>query len=194
MKFKQLFLNPFEEISEWKLFFAGTIGFLLSSYFVYLSGEQFNGFMHFYRPERAVSFVAVLRVHAYMVLAPLTLLYIVCLILYTKTRLIDVLNVILIVPFPLYLELLLGRLLHQDKFTKQLDEALKSGDHTLSNIDKSQMILFSIFGLLALFLLFYQFYLLVKGMNIAVNNKKIWVRILFVALYFMLDVGIQFYF
>ncbi|PUV21923.1 hypothetical protein [Sphingobacterium athyrii] len=194
MKIKQLFLNPFEEFSERKLFFAGTIGFLLSSYFVYLSGEQFNGFMHFYRPEIAVSFVAVLRVHAYMILAPLALLYIVGLILYTKTRLIDVLNVMLIVPFPLYLMLLLGKLINQDKFTNEIDEALKNGDHSLSSIDKGQMILFGVFGILALFLLFYQFYLLVKGMNVAVNNKKIWISILFVALYFILDVGIQFYF
>ncbi len=194
MKIKQLFLNPFADFSERILFITGLIGFLLSSYLVYLSAEQFNGFMHFYRPEVAASFIAVLKVHALMVLAPFILLYLVGVILNNKTRIIDVLNVILIVPFPLYFMLLLGKIFNQDKFTKQIDEALKNGDHTLSSIDKGQMALFGIFGIFALFLIFYQFYLLVKGMNVAVNNKKIWVGMLFVALYFMLDIGIQFYF
>jgi len=194
MKIKQLFLNPFADFSERTLFLVGIIGFLLSSYLVYLSGQQFNGFMHFYKPEVTVSFIAVLKVHAYMVLAPLILLYIAGGIANNKTRIIDVLNVILIAPFPLYLVLFLSRLINQDKFTSEIDQALKNGDHTLSSIDKGQMVLFGLFGIFVLFLLFYQFYLLVKGMNIAVNNKKIWVSILFVALYFMLDLGIQFYF
>ena len=129
-----------------------------------------------------------------MVLTPLTILYMAGLILNNKTRLIDVLNVVLIAPFPLYLSLLLGKLLNQDSFTQQIDEALKNGDHTLSGVDKGEMMLFGVFGILAPFLLFYQFYLLVKGMNVAVNNKRIWVSMLFVALYFMLDLGIQFYF
>jgi len=194
MKIKHLFLNPFADFSERTLFLVGIIGFLLSSYLVYLSGRQFNGFMHFYKPEVTVSFIAVLKVHAYMVLAPLILLYIAGGIANNKTRIIDVLNVILIAPFPLYLVLFLSRLINQDKFTSEIDQALKNGDHTLSSIDKGQMVLFGLFGIFVLFLLFYQFYLLVKGMNIAVNNKKIWVSILFVALYFMLDLGIQFYF
>ncbi|RKO71522.1 hypothetical protein D7322_12250 [Sphingobacterium puteale] len=194
MKIKQLLLNPFVDFSERVLFVVGIIGFLFSSYLVYLSGEQFNGFMHFFRPQVPVSFITVLKVHLYMVLAPLILLYAVGRMLNHRTRIIDVLNVILIAPFPLYLVLLLGKLLNQDEFTKQIDEALKNGDHTLSTIDKGQMILFAVFGILALFLLFYQFYLLVKGMNVAVNNKKIWISILFVALYFILDLGIQFYF
>lgn len=194
MKIKQLFLNPFADFSEWTLFLVGIIGFLLSSYLIYLSGQQFNGFMHFYKPEVTISFIAVLKVHTYMVLAPLILLYIVGVVANNKTRIIDVLNVILIAPFPLYLMLLLSKLINQDKFTNEIDQALKNGDHTLSSIDKGQMVLFGLFGIFVLFLLFYQFYLLVKGMNIAVNNKKIWVSILFVALYFMLDLGIQFYF
>ncbi len=55
MKVKQIFLNPFAEFMEWQLFFVGVFGFLLSSYFIYLSGQQFNGFMHFYQPEMTVS-------------------------------------------------------------------------------------------------------------------------------------------
>ncbi|WP_343565093.1 YIP1 family protein [Sphingobacterium sp.] len=194
MKIKQLLLNPFVDFSERVLFVVGIAGFLFSSYLVYLSGEQFNGFMHFYKPQAPVSFIAVLKVHVYMVLVPLILFYVIGRILNHRTRIIDVLNVMLIAPFPLYLVLLLGKLLNQDEFTKQIDEALKNGDHTLSTIDQGQMILFAVFGISALFLLFYQFYLLVKGMNVAVNNKKIWVSILFVALYFMLDLGIQYYF
>ncbi|WP_104385193.1 YIP1 family protein [Sphingobacterium sp. HMA12] len=194
MKIRNLFLNPFLDFKERSLFLVGIVGFLLSSYLVYLSGEQFNGFMHFYHPEEAVSLLAVLKVHLYMVLAPFILFYVMGIILNNKTRIIDVLNVMLIAPFPLYLMLLLSKLINQDKFTNEIDKALKNGDHTLSSIDKGQMILFGVFGILALFLLFYQFYLLVKGMNVAVNNKKIWISILFVALYFMLDLGIQFYF
>lgn len=194
MKFKQVFLNPFGEFSERKLLFVGILGFMLSSYLIYQSGEQFNGFMHFYKPSIAVTYWEVLKVHGYMVLAPLVLLYVLGIILNNKTRFIDVLNVILIMPFPLYLLLLLGRVLNQEKFSNQINEALKNGDHMLSSIDKSQMIIFSVFGIVALFLLFYQFYLLVKGMNVAVNNKKNWLSALFVALYFILDVCIQFNF
>jgi hypothetical protein len=194
MKIKQLFLNPFVDFSERTLFLVGIIGFLLSSYLVYLSGQQFNGFMHFYKPEVTASFIAVVKVHTYMVLAPLILLYVVGVIANIKTRIIDVLNVMLIAPFPLYLMLFLSKLINQDKFTSEIDQALRNGDHTLSTIDKGQLALFGLFGIFVLFLLFYQFYLLVKGMNIAVNNKKVWVSILFVALYFMLDLGIQFYF
>ncbi|WP_426790333.1 hypothetical protein [Sphingobacterium sp. WOUb80] len=194
MKVKQIFQNPFAEFTEWKLFFAGVFGFLLSSYIIYLSGQQFNGFMHFYQPEMTVSLWAVLRVHAYMVLAPFVLLYGIGILLNRKTRIIDVMNVVLITPFPLYLVLFLGKLLNQDKFTDQILKAVQSGDHALAGVDKTEMFLFGMFGIISLLLLFYQFYLLVKGMNVAVNNKKIGISILFVALYFILDLCIQFNF
>ncbi|MDR0262982.1 MAG: hypothetical protein LBJ04_07115 [Sphingobacterium sp.] len=194
MKVKQIFLNPFAEFMEWQLFFVGVFGFLLSSYFIYLSGQQFNGFMHFYQPEMTVSLWAVLRVHAYMVLAPFALLYGIGMLLNRKTRIIDVMNVVLIMPFPLYLALFLGKLLNQDKFTDEVLKAVQSGDLTLAGVDKTEMLLFGIFGIISLLLLFYQFYLLAKGMNVAVNNKKIGISILFVALYFILDLCIQFNF
>ncbi|WP_293884693.1 YIP1 family protein [Sphingobacterium sp. UBA1498] len=194
MKVKQILLNPFAEFMEWKLFFVGVFGFLLSSYFIYLSGQQFNGFMHFYQPEMTVSLWAVMRVHAYMVLAPFTLLYAIGTLLNRKTRIIDVMNVILIMPFPLYLALFLGKLLNQDKFSDEVLKAVQSGDHTLEGVDKTEMLFFGMFGIISLLMLFYQFYLLVKGMNVAVNNKKIGISILFVGLYFILDLCIQFYF
>ncbi len=194
MKVKQIFQNPFAEFTEWELFFAGVFGFLLSSYIIYLSGQQFNGFMHFYQPEMTVSLWAVLRVHAYMVLAPFVLLYGIGMLLNRKTRIIDVMNVVLIIPFPLYLVLFLGKLLNQDTFTDQVLKAVQSGDHTLAGIDKTEMLLFGMLGIISLLLLFYQFYLLVKGMNVAVNNKKTGINILFVALYFILDLCIQFNF
>ena len=194
MKVKQILLNPFAEFMEWKLFFVGVFGFLLSSYFIYLSGQQFNGFMHFYQPEMTVSLWAVMRVHAYMVLAPFTLLYAIGTLLNRKTRIIDVMNVILIMPFPLYLALFLGKLLNQDKFSDEVLKAVQSGDHTLEGVDKTEMLFFGMFGIISLLMLFYQFYLLVKGMNVAVNNKKTGINILFVALYFILDLCIQFNF
>ncbi|WP_293905614.1 YIP1 family protein [Sphingobacterium sp. UBA5670] len=194
MKVKQIFQNPFAEFTEWELFFAGVFGFLLSSYIIYLSGQQFNGFMHFYQPEMTVSLWAVLRVHAYMVLAPFVLLYGIGMLLNRKTRIIDVMNVVLIIPFPLYLVLFLGKLLNQDTFTDQVLKAVQSGDHTLAGVDKTEMFLFGMLGIISLLLLFYQFYLLVKGMNVAVNNKKTGINILFVALYFILDLCIQFNF
>lgn len=194
MKVKQILQNPFAEFMEWKLFIAGIIGFLLSSYIIYLSGQQFNGFMHFFKPEMAVSLWAVLRVHAYMVLAPFVLLYGIGVLLNRKTRIIDVMNVVLIMPFPLYLVLFVGKLLNQDKFTDQVLKAVQNGDRALAGVDKADMLLFGMFGVISLLLLFYQFYLLVKGMKVAVNNKKVGVSILFVALYFILDVCIQFNF
>lgn len=194
MKVKQILQNPFAEFTDWKLFIAGIIGFLLSSYIIYLSGQQFNGFMHFFKPEMAVSLWAVLRVHAYMVLAPFVLLYGIGVLLNRKTRIIDVMNVVLIMPFPLYLVLFVGKLLNQDKFTDQVLKAVQNGDHALAGVDKAEMLLFGMFGVISLLLLFYQFYLLVKGMKVAVNNKKVGVSILFVALYFILDVCIQFNF
>ncbi|HAE66656.1 MAG TPA: hypothetical protein DCG77_05485, partial [Sphingobacterium sp.] len=188
------FQNPFAEFPEWKLFFAGVIGFLLSSYVIYLSGQQFNGFMHFYQPDRVISIWAVLGVHACMVLAPFTLLYGTGMLLNRKTRIIDVINVVLIIPFPLYLALFLGKLLNQDKFTDEVLKAVQSDDHTLVGVDKTEMLLFGMFGIISLLLLCYQFYLLVKGMNVAVNNKKIGISMVFVALYFILDLCIQFNF
>lgn len=194
MKVKQILQNPFAEFTEWKLFIAGIIGFLLSSYIIYLSGQQFNGFMHFFKPEMAVSLWAVLRVHAYMVLAPFVLLYGIGVLLNRKTRIIDVMNVVLIMSFPLYIVLFVGKLLNQDKFTDQVLKAVQNGDHALAGVDKAEMLLFGMFGVISLLLLFYQFYLLVKGMKVAVNNKRVGVSILFVALYFILDVCIQFNF
>lgn len=194
MKFKQIFLNPFAEFPAWKLAFVGVIGFLLSSCVIYLSGQQFNGFMHFYQPEIAVSLWDVLRVHAYMVLAPFILLYGIGVLLNRKTRIIDVMNVVLIIPFPLYFALFLGKLLNQDKFTDQVLKAVQNGDHALAGVDKMELFLFGMLGIISLLLLVYQFYLLVKGMNVTVNNKKIGISILFVALYFILDLCIQFNF
>lgn len=57
-----------------------------------------------------------------------------------------------------------------------------------------ELLLFGMFGVVSLLLLYYQFYLLIKGMNVAVNNKKMEISILFVALYFILDLCIQFNF
>jgi len=194
MKVKKIFQNPFAEFADWKLFFVGVIGFFLTSYIIYLSGQQFNGFMHFYKPELAVSLWSVLLVHGYMILAPFILLYCIGLWLNRKTRIIDVLNVVLITPFPLYFALFLGKLLNLDKFTSQLTHALENGDFELAGVDKMELLLFGMFGIISLVLLYYQFYLLIKGMNVAVNNKKMEISILFVALYFILDICIQFNF
>lgn len=73
-------------------------------------------------------------------------------------------------------------------------ESVQKVDHTFEGVDKTEMLFFGMFRIISLLVLFYQFYLLVKGMNVAVNNKKIGISILFVALYFILDLCIQFYF
>ncbi|MDR6735966.1 hypothetical protein J2X77_002838 [Sphingobacterium sp. 2149] len=54
---------------------------------------------------------------------------------------------------------------------------------------KMEILLLGIFAIGSLLSLFYHFNLLVRGMNVIVNNKKMEISKLFVALYFILDLS-----
>lgn len=189
-KFKQLFVSPFAYFSEKALFGVGFIFYVLSSLLVSRHGQQFNGFMHLY-PLEDVSFLSVLYVQLQYILVSVALLFCIGKAINKKTRLIDILNVVLIARIPFYLLLFFSFAIDMDAILEVIRTSISTGDYELDSVSKSDMLLLTFFGIFSIFIIVYHYYLIIRGMRTATNNKKMGLNVLILALYFITDLVIQ---
>ena len=180
-KLLQILKNPFEISSDKSLTTTGiilfTIGITLAYFFqIQLQILRVN-------PLVKLTITDIIIGHL-IVLSALTIVYFILgKIINRKTRLLDILNTILISIAPLYLiffENINGYMYYE---IYQMEEAIKSGG--MLNIKTS---IFSvIISVISISITIYFIYLLFIGFKTATNAKKIWHYVLFFVILFITD-------
>ncbi|MDO5637271.1 MAG: hypothetical protein Q4G18_08480 [Myroides sp.] len=180
-KLLQILKNPFEISSDKSLTTTGiilfTIGITLAYFFqIQLQILRVN-------PLVKLTITDIIIGHL-IVLSALTIVYFILgKIINRKTRLLDILNTILISIAPLYLiffENINGYMYNE---IYQMEEAIKSGG--MLNIKTS---IFSvIISVISISITIYFIYLLFIGFKTATNAKKIWHYVLFFVILFITD-------
>lgn len=180
-KLLQILKNPFEISSDKSLTTTGiilfTIGITLAYFFqIQLQILRVN-------PLVKLTITDIIIGHL-IVLSALTIVYFIFgKIINRKTRLLDILNTILISIAPLYLiffENINGYMYNE---IYQMEEAIKSGG--MLNIKTS---IFSvIISVISISITIYFIYLLFIGFKTATNAKKIWHYVLFFVILFITD-------
>lgn len=178
---------PFEHNTSNALLVVGILGYLCLS----LLGSQWNFIsdgiiqMHSSKPR---ALWQVLINNAINSLSLSVLLFLLARLVYSKTRYIDVLTVVLISQLCLLINGLLLFNPAQQAAQKDLIPIILKGDFTLNEIQVNQFVWMTILGILALVFIFYFFVLLIQGMKIAMNSKKGYHAVFIIVFTLLLDI------
>ena len=188
---KQILFQPFERFSEWKLFIFGLVGVTLATLLTYYHHVLFLGSLKLVNNHPKEWYICLVNV-SMTILANTAVLYFYALCCNIKTRLIDVINVVLIAHWAVYA---LGILMVIPFVKNALTEVslMVLGNELETNglpVDLS-LILVGV-GLFSLLFLFYFFYLTVVGMRIATNSKKKLNSVIVVILVLLLNTILQY--
>ncbi|WP_258862151.1 hypothetical protein [Sphingobacterium spiritivorum] len=78
--------------------------------------------------------------------------------------------------------------------TEKITKAVAAGDIKLETVSKLDLFVVIFIGLFSLLIMIYYFYILIQGMKVAMNNKKIIVNGAIVIIFLIADLIVQFYF
>ena len=183
--------NPFEIYNEKKLLTIGIffliIAALISSQFdllLYGSLKILNNYKQLY-------FAAIFNI-CITVFSNVAVFFLFGRIRYSKTRFIDVLNVMLVAHIPMYFVLFLtGLPIIEDAQTFIELEILGSDNLQSIVLPKEYALILGLYAILALSLLVYFFYLIIVGMKIAINSKSNWDNILMILMVLLWNTLLQ---
>ena len=184
--FMNVLLNPFEDVTSEKLLIIGIIGFSLMSVLSYSLHFINDGIIQLHLSEPKEYWKCLLN--GSINTAGLTL----CMfsygkIVYSKTRFIDVLIAVLIAQLALILVVLITMNPFTMEVSNSIVKELENGNIKNIKMDTRNLIILTISGLLGILLLYYFFHLLVVGMKIAINSKRLVHTISIVLLTLVLD-------
>ena len=164
----KLFFNPFSKFSEKALLMAGVFFLLGGSFIGYYFGVTYDGIFDVHISP--VTFTESLTENVINVVILSLLLFIAGIIINSKTRIIDVLNVALISRFPIYLAGLLANNQRISEISEQLIDSVHQETPVL--VSSSEMMILMLFSAVLILLLVYQLMLMVFGFKTAVNARK----------------------
>ncbi|EEI91610.1 hypothetical protein HMPREF0765_2920 [Sphingobacterium spiritivorum ATCC 33300] len=193
MKAGKIYLKPFDDFSERSLFITGVIFYFLGSLFAYFYHIKYNGFINIRFGESTALYFPFINNLVNTVL-PSVILFLFAKMIYAKTRFIDVLNTVLIARIVIYLTSVLVVLDKSKSATEKITKAVAAGDIKLETVSKLDLFLVIFIGLFSLLIMIYYFYILIQGMKVAMNNKKIIVNGAIVIIFLIADLIVQFYF
>lgn len=180
-KLLQYIKNPFEISSDKSLTTIGIILFIIGIILAYFFQIQLQILR--VNPLVKLTITDIIIGHLIIMLALTIVYFILGKIINRKTRLLDILNTVLISIAPLYLIFFqnINGYLYNEVY--QIEEAIKSGG--ILNIKTSFFsVIISIIGIL---ITIYFIYLLFVGFKTATNAKKIWQYVLFFTLLLIAD-------
>lgn len=180
-KLLQLLKNPFEISSDKNLTITGILFFIVGIILAYFFQIQLQILR--VNPLVKLNITEIVIGHL-IIVSVLTIVYFILgKIINNKTRLLDILNTVLISMAPLYViffENINGYMYNE---IQQIEEAIKSGG--MVNIKTS---IFSvIISVISILITIYFIYLLFVGFKTATNAKKIWHYVFFFAILFITD-------
>jgi hypothetical protein len=171
---KRLF-NPFEKYSETRLLIVGLLLTIAGSFLAYAFSTRLDGVLHA-SPMAGVTFIQPFIDNFIITLSLFGVLYAFGVFINKKTRLIDILNTVLISHSTMYLTLF-G---NWGGFIENISPAkVPSG---------TELLLLMVFGLFTIALLVWFIALLYNGFKTATNLKTVWQKVAFGVLILVADV------
>lgn len=164
----KLFFNPFSKFSEKALLITGILFLVVGSFIGYYFGVTYDGIFDVH--ISTVTLIESLTENVINVVILSLLLFIAGIMINSKTRIIDVLNVALISRFPIYLAGLLANNQRISEISEQLMDSVHQ--ETPASVSSSDMMILMLFSAVLILLLAYQLMLMVFGFKTAVNARK----------------------
>lgn len=164
----KLFFNPFSKYSEKALLISGILFLVVGSFIGYYFGVTYDGIFDVH--ISTVTLIESLTENVINVVILSLLLFIAGIIINSKTRIIDVLNVALISRFPIYLAGLLANNQRISEISEQLIDSVHQ--ETPASVSSSDMMILMLFSAVLILFLAHQLMLMVFGFKTAVNARK----------------------
>lgn len=168
---KTLLLHPFEKVPETRLFIFGTALLLLGSYLGYVFNGRYDGVIDLHFTQNATLFQPLID-NLINTFCLFTALYVTGKAINKKTRMIDILNPVLVARAPFYLLAFSNFRNYISDITKgivqQIDPQKIPSD---LNIGFTQVLFLGIFTILAIAFLVWFVMLLYNGFKTATNCK-----------------------
>lgn len=162
--------NPFEIYKERNLLVIGVVFAVIAALVSSFTNHLIFGSLKVISNHRQLWYEAIVNI-SITLFSNALILYVFARVRYAKTRLIDVLNVVLISHLVIYVMLFLTVLPPVQNAVTAVELEILDKGFTTIELSKGHMFTLGLFGALVIGLLFYFFYLLVVGMKIAMNSK-----------------------
>lgn len=171
MSLKKYFIRPFETIQEKTLLVIGILFILFSSLFAFITNSRFDGVIDMHTGSNVYWYQPLID-NIVNTLCLTVLLYLLSLLLPTKARIIDILNVALISRIPLYFTLVtnIGGI---NQETGEYLVANISDPTALANLPILNLIVLGLSGILSLIALVIMGISIYQGYKTATNSKKL---------------------
>ncbi len=164
----KLFFNPFSKFSEKALLISGILFLVVGSFIGYYFGVTYDGIFDVH--ISTVTLIESLTENVINVVILSLLLFIAGIIINSKTRIIDVLNVALISRFPIYLAGLFANNQRISEISEQLIDSVHQ--ETPASVSSSDMMILMLFSAVLILFLAHELTLMVFGFKTAVNARK----------------------
>lgn len=180
----QILFNPFSKFSEKTLLAIGILASILLIIACYFTNTKMDSLLHI-SPAKDLSFNSIALYTIISLIYAIVLLFILGKIFNSKTRIIDIVNAVLVSQVPVIVIVLGTKLIKLDKISKQIAET--SAQNKVLDINIFDLMYLMVFSFGSLIFIIYSFVLLFNGFKTATNIKK-WQHIVIFA--FVLLVGI----
>ena len=189
MNLKHL-INPFSKFDEKTLLIIGIMGAFLNYIFCNLFGYIMDGNLHFrFLREEESNITILLYILINIILLAISL-FIVGKFINSKTRIIDIINTVLIASIPSTLLLAISEIPPFKRSMDTVQEIALTNPESLNSLD---LIIILIFSFISIIFLIYSFVLIYKGFKTATNVKNILPKISIFVITITLNIITQFY-
>lgn len=178
-------LNPFAYFDDKMLLIIGLIAHLFFSYICFMADSYFPDFLSIKKVQLDFSFIDIVYQNTRNVLIAVLLLYFYGKFINPKTRIIDIVNVVLISRIAYYIVFITDFIPFINNKINKVTEGVLSNDLTILQ-DASTMTVIVIVGFIAIFFMLVMFYYLYIGFKTVTNMKNIKQTLGFVAVIFLL--------
>lgn len=165
----KLIFNPFSKFTEQQLLWVGILATFAGCTIGYYFQVVFDGALDVHSISE-ITFWEGMKILLIDIFSVVLLLFILGKIINSKTRIIDILNTVLISRIPLYI---LGIFANNSKMNEITETLIENIDHPEKmQLQTSDMMIMMIFSVFSLLFLAYHIVLLVFGFKTATNTKK----------------------
>ncbi|GGG61170.1 YIP1 family protein [Epilithonimonas arachidiradicis] len=175
MTWKTIF-NPFGKFNDIQLLIVGIVFFILNIFACYYAGNVNDSIFHLSRLEGTQTIWDVLKINSLSYIFAIIVLFIIAKFFNNKTRIIDIINTVLISAIPLILIMPISGM----SFLKNATESITKSAGDPNQVETINLIMVTAFALATLPFMIYSLVLYYNGFKTATNLKK-WQHIVFFA-------------
>jgi len=176
MTWKTIF-NPFGRFDEKHILIVGILFFILNIFGCYYAGNVNDSIFHLSHLEDGQTIWDIARINSLSCVFAIIVLFLLALFFNNKTRIIDIINTVLVSSIPLIIIMPISGM----SFLKNATLSITKSAGDPSQIEMINLILVTAFGLATLPFMIYSFVLYYNGFQTATNIKK-WQQIVLFAI------------